>query len=79
LIKFCKHCLTLNTIGFNPIKEDICQACINYEDQNKVNWHSRLKELYKIFEQKKSNNFDCIVPVSGGKDSTFQIFKFRSL
>lgn len=79
MIKFCKNCLTLNTIGFNPIKEDICQACINYEDQNNVNWHRRLNELHKIFKKKKSNNFDCIVPVSGGKDSTFQIFKLREI
>ncbi len=76
MIKICKNCLTINTIKFNPIINGLCQACVNYQTQNQIKWSSRLRNLKKIFKG-KNNSFDCIVPVSGGKDSSFQVIKLR--
>lgn len=82
MIKYCKSCLFPNTkpdIFFN--NKDICDACISAERkhkniENNLDWNERKKEFEKIIEEKLINKhereYDCIVPVSGGKDSTWQ-------
>jgi N-acetyl sugar amidotransferase len=54
----------------------VCQACQSSEQKMHINWVEREHRLRKILEQAKAaagNNYDCIVPISGGKDSTFQL------
>ena len=60
----------------------ICSACLNYEKRIIVNWEDRKRDLENILEKYKKNNkgsWDCIVPVSGGKDSTYQVIKILEL
>jgi N-acetyl sugar amidotransferase len=55
-----------------------CSACINFENRTEIDWAARQKEFSEITERYKSidgSNYDCIIPVSGGKDSTFQVIK----
>ena len=54
--------------------DGVCDACKSFKNRKKINWDLRKKELLKITKKFKSlnNNYDCIVPVSGGKDSTYQ-------
>lgn len=78
-MKYCKKCLQPDTrpgIVFN--KEGICYACL-YEDSKKsIDWNERELELRNIAEEAKierkrrGNLYDCVIGVSGGKDSTFQ-------
>jgi N-acetyl sugar amidotransferase len=74
---YCKKCLVPATrphLFFD--KNGICAACINHENKKKINWNKRkieFKNLVKKF--KKNNNYDCIIPVSGGKDSTYQVIR----
>ena len=59
-------------------EDNICAACNNFENRTVVDWDSRLKELMIIlnkYKNKSENSWDCIVPVSGGKDSTYQVIK----
>ena len=62
--------------SFNEKK--ICSACEYhdvYESLSTEQWLDR-KKLRKILNENKSNsNYDCIIPVSGGKDSYFQAHK----
>jgi N-acetyl sugar amidotransferase len=54
----------------------ICQACQSAEQKIHIDWVAREKQLRKILDSHKAragNNYDCIVPISGGKDSTFQL------
>ena len=53
----------------------ICQACQSSEQKIRINWVEREKELSRIVNHYKSlnNDYDCIIPISGGKDSTFQL------
>ena len=76
-IKICKICVTPSTrprINFN--NDGVCNACINSDQKKHIDWMGREKEfnLYvkKIKQEKEKNNskYDCIVPWSGGKDST---------
>jgi len=62
--------------------EGICNACRSYERRKVINWDERKKELLQILEkyrQSDDSNWDCIVPVSGGKDSTYQVVRMLQL
>lgn len=62
--------------------DGVCAACSNFDSRESVDWEKRLKELKSILEKYKSkdgSNWDCIVPVSGGKDSTYQVIKILQL
>ena len=51
-------------------KDGICSACKFYEERKSINWELRKKQLEKIFSKYRranGDNWDCIVPVSGGK------------
>jgi N-acetyl sugar amidotransferase len=81
MIKYCISCLLPNT------KPDLyfdiqgnCSACIAYRGRKDIDWSSRELEFRNILERyKKSSKWDCIVPVSGGKDSTAQVLKILEL
>ena len=83
-VKFCKNCFTPNTrprIVFN--NQDICNACLNSKEKKKINWKQREKEFYKIISNIKKDSkknkraYDCIVPWSGGKDSSSIALKLK--
>ena len=63
-------------------EEGICNACRSYEKRKEVDWDIRLNELQQVLEKYRNpadNNWDCIVPVSGGKDSTYQVVRMLQL
>lgn len=63
-------------------EEGVCNACRSYENRKVVNWDLRKEELMVLlnkYRSKDSSNWDCIVPVSGGKDSTFQVVRLLQL
>ena len=78
-MKFCTNCVMPDTkpdLSFN--NEGVCNACLNYMNRKEVDWDQRRKELDEIlarYKNEKSTNWDCIIPVSGGKDSTYQVIK----
>jgi len=83
MLKYCIKCLIPNSkpdISFN--ENGICNACINFNKRVDIDWDERKKELKNILAKYKNttySNWDCIVPVSGGKDSTFQVIKMLEL
>ncbi len=74
MIQYCTNCLFPSTkpdLLFN--NDGICNACTNYWNRPEINWESRSQEFKKIVKSIKSTNYwDCVIPVSGGKDSTYQ-------
>jgi N-acetyl sugar amidotransferase len=75
-MKYCKKCLYPETkpeINFD--NEGICAACKTLEKKQQINWEDRRLDLEKIlnnYKSKDGSKYDCIIPVSGGKDSHFQ-------
>lgn len=71
----CQNCLMPSTrprISFN--KDEICNACQYHEKKQKsINWDKRLDQLKVICKEYRRTDgyWDCIIPCSGGKDSTF--------
>ncbi|MBM9577328.1 N-acetyl sugar amidotransferase [Leptospira sp. 201903070] len=80
-MKYCKICLQPNT-RVNEIfsEKGCCSACENHFLQNNINYLERfdiLKEIISKYPRKKGKYFDCIIGVSGGKDSTRQAIWVR--
>ena len=73
-VKFCKRCVISNQrprITFD--NEQICSACRYFDYKKSIDWNKREEELKKLLEKYRSNNenYDCVVPSSGGKDSAY--------
>tara|TARA_Y100001958_G_C21245237_1_gene574786 strand:+ start:23 stop:1210 length:1188 start_codon:yes stop_codon:yes gene_type:complete len=51
----------------------VCSACLYQQIKENINWDERREELEKLCDQYRSKNgeYDCVVPGSGGKDSSF--------
>lgn len=55
----------------------VCDACRSSEAKDKINWVEREKEFRTLIEGYRvtdGSRYDCIIPVSGGKDSTYQAY-----
>lgn len=84
-IKYCKTCL------FPETKPDLyfdeqgnCSACIAAESKdNGIDWEQREKDFKTIIEKFKLKSdeigYDCLIPVSGGKDSTYQAYFMKEV
>jgi len=60
----------------------ICNACRSYENRSNTDWNTRYDQLIEItnkYKSKNEDNWDCIIPVSGGKDSTYQVVRILQL
>ena len=77
-IQYCKKCLipnsrpgvTIDDFGISNVWKDSVKS-------NETNWKLRQEKFIDVVEyaKSKSSGYDCLVPVSGGKDSTWQIVK----
>ena len=76
-LNYCTRCCMPETLAFQKFDNfGICNACRSSEQKMKIDWIKREKDLKKLLEKAKknsNNNYDCIVPISGGKDSCFQL------
>ena len=83
MLTYCKKCLMPDTKpDLNFDDEGVCDACQSYKRRTEVDWDARHKELLQLLEKYRSkdgSNWDCIVPVSGGKDSTYQVVRLLQL
>lgn len=75
-MRYCINCVMPDTKpGVSLDERGFCNACRSQEIKSKVDWVERFKELEEIVDNVKKDNhpfYDCIVPVSGGKDSWVQ-------
>ena len=79
-LKTCKSCLMPNTrprIVFDD--QGICNACNNAALKPTIDWESRKSEFLKLVAEIKNHNarYDCVVPWSGGKDSSAIAYKLK--
>jgi N-acetyl sugar amidotransferase len=76
----CTTCLNMSTrprIGFDAAGR--CNACIWSERKKSIDWSSREEELAKLLarHKRKDGGFDCVVPVSGGKDGSYVAYNLK--
>ena len=73
-LRWCSNCLNMSTrprIQFDD--RGWCNACQWMEEKGRMDWAPRQKELEALLSKYKSTTggFDCLVPVSGGKDGSY--------
>lgn len=62
--------------------EGVCSACRHFAGRAEVDWDQRRTQLEEILGRYRvddGSNYDCIIPVSGGKDSTYQVVRMLDL
>ena len=77
-LRYCRACLMPDTkphLRFNDV--GICDACTIYDGRQEIDWLARRQELEGLLNKYRTDGsyWDCVIPVSGGKDSTFQVLK----
>ena len=82
-MKFCTRCIMPDTrphITFD--RNGVCIACQNNERKKNIKWDERFHELEKLcdkYRRKNEGEYDCIIAVSGGKDSHYQVYVMKEL
>ena len=77
-LQYCTRCClpsTADGLAFDEM--GICQPCRSSEQKIHINWIDREKKLRNILEKsrgKSKSGYDVMVPISGGKDSIFQLY-----
>lgn len=79
-LRWCSNCLAMSTrprISFD--KRGWCNACVWGEKKKTLDWVSREKELVNLLDKHRRNDgaFDCLVPVSGGKDGSYVAYNLK--
>jgi len=75
-MRYCTRCcMPGSNEGIQFDEMGICQACQSQEQKIHIDWVTRERELSALLDRYRAlgNDYDCIVPISGGKDSTFQL------
>jgi N-acetyl sugar amidotransferase len=78
-MKYCKICVyPFSTVNLDIPDDGICSSCRSFEKFEAISpdiWENKKKRFERIIEEKIQNNtsnYDCLIPVSGGKDSFYQ-------
>ena len=77
-MEYCKKCILPSTRpGLVFDTEGVCSSCRNFESRENIDWKAREQNFDTVVAQakKSSKGYDCVIPVSGGKDSTWQTVK----
>lgn len=81
-MKICVRCLytSLHPLNLTFNNDGLCSGCQVHEEKDTLNWTEREKKLVQILSSYKNtngNNYDCVVPVSGARDSYFIVHMLK--
>lgn len=83
MFQYCANCVMPNTKPDLHFDEaGICDACRSGELKEKIDWPKREQEFREVIDRYRSKGgqrYDCIIPVSGGKDSTYQTYMAKAV
>jgi len=82
-MQVCKRCLYMSSHPLNLIfdEEGVCSGCRVHEEKDLLDWASRATKLAGIldgYRSKTRRNYDCIIPVSGARDSYFIVHTIKN-
>ena len=83
-MRICKRCLYPENHPLNITFDDegICSGCRVHEEKDILDWKERSEKLESIldnYKNKSGNNYDCIIPVSGARDSYFIVHTIKKV
>ena len=83
MLKYCVSCVMPHTKPHLTIDEEgVCDGCRTFMARGAVDWDKKKEEFLSIVDKLRSKDgsrWDCIVPSSGGKDSTYQTLRLLQL
>ena len=77
-MKWCCNCVLPDSRPNLSIGDDgVCNACRSHGGKTGIDWLARAAAFRQVVEHAKTrtSGYDCLIPVSGGKDSTWQVVK----
>jgi len=83
-MKYCSRCLysSIHPLNLTFDSSNVCSGCRVHEEKDQLDWSSRQKKLGSILEayrNRSGNNYDCVVPVSGSRDSFFIVHTIKNV
>lgn len=79
-LQYCTKCLSTNMrprLTFNS--DGVCSACQWAQEKLIINWDERKKQLLELCDKFRNiRPYNCLVPVSGGKDGSYVADKMRN-
>lgn len=71
----CARCIYPDTRPDAHFVDGVCSGCRSYAERKLIDWSVREAALQDLLRAARDRNapYDCVVPVSGGKDSTYQV------
>ena len=78
VMRYCRACVLPDTRPNLKLDADgVCEACRTHARKLDIDWGARQRAFGQLVEEvkAKAGNYDCVIPVSGGKDSTWQVVK----
>ncbi|GIX47108.1 MAG: flagellin modification protein, PseA [Candidatus Tectimicrobiota bacterium] len=75
-MRYCCRCILPETrphLRFDA--RGVCNACTAHELKGRIDWQARERAFREVVQHAKARRkrYDCVIPVSGGKDSTWQV------
>lgn len=83
-MRYCTRCLYPENHPLNIIfnEDGVCSGCVVHEEKDELDWNERLNKLKSIlttYKNTSENNYDCIIPVSGARDSFFIVHTVKNV
>jgi N-acetyl sugar amidotransferase len=83
-INWCRRCILPDTRpNLRLDAEGVCNACRTHASKDAIDWQARGQQLAQVVRSAQARagarGYDCLIPVSGGKDSTWQTVKCLEL
>ena len=79
-LRWCSNCVSMSTrprISFDA--RGYCNACNWTEKKQTLDWTERQRELERLLDNHRRSDgyFDCLIPVSGGKDGSYVCYNLK--
>ena len=82
-MRYCNRCVMPDTRpGIRFDENGVCFPCLNAERRKSIDWDKRLDELKALCDKYRGSNgdyYDCVIAVSGGKDSHYQVYMMKEV
>lgn len=81
MIRYCKSCVYPSTKpGISFSNDQVCGGCQTQIAKRSIDWNNRISKLKeKLHHNRTPGHYDCVIPISGGKDSHLQVYYIKEV
>jgi N-acetyl sugar amidotransferase len=83
-MRYCKRCLYPENHALNITFDEkgVCSGCRVHEEKDTLDWNARsgmLRNILESYRSRSGKSYDCIIPVSGARDSYFIVHTIKNV